>query len=123
MGELIPQETIDEIVHRLVEGLQPERIILFGSYAYGEAMRDSDLDLMVIVAESDEPPVRRDQRAHACLSGVGVPVDVLVYTRDEMARGVTVRTSLARTVVDRGRVLHERREARGDRELARQVAA
>lgn len=100
--------SLDEIVRRLVEGLHPERIVLFGSYAYGTPTPDSDLDLMVIVDDSDEAPVHRDQKAHAYLRGVMVPVDVLVYTRDEVERQATVATSLARTVIDRGRTLYER---------------
>lgn len=49
------QERLDMIVQRLVEGLHPEQIMLFGSHAYGEATPASDLDLMVIVPESSDP--------------------------------------------------------------------
>lgn len=42
------QQTLDEIVRRLVAEYQPEKIILFGSYAYGQPHADSDLDMLII---------------------------------------------------------------------------
>jgi len=56
-------EVLREIVRRLVQGLQPEQIILFGSHAYGEPTQASDLDIMIIVSESSEPAHRREQKA------------------------------------------------------------
>jgi len=52
MRDYVPKETLEEIIQRLVEGLQPEQIILFGSYAYGQPTEGSDLDIMIIVSES-----------------------------------------------------------------------
>jgi len=46
------EELLDEIVRRLVEGANPEKIILFGSQAYGEPDEDSDIDLIVIETRS-----------------------------------------------------------------------
>ena len=59
MRSYISKVTLEEIVRRLVEGLQPEQIILFGSYAYGQPTEGSDLDIMIIVSESSEPAHRR----------------------------------------------------------------
>nr|VFK22884.1 MAG: Nucleotidyltransferase domain-containing protein [Candidatus Kentron sp. MB] len=42
----------DEIVHRLMEGLAPEKVILFGSHAWGKPTPDSDVDLLVIISHS-----------------------------------------------------------------------
>ena len=112
------KESLEQIVRRLVEGLQPEQIILFGSYAYGQPTAGSDLDLLVIVSDSTEPPHRRDQRAYGCLRGIKVSKDVMVLTRDEFERQARVTTSLARRVKERGKVLYERRETHGGSELA-----
>jgi len=49
------KEVLEQIVKRLEEGLHPEQIILFGSYAYGEPTEGSDIDLLVIVPDSTEP--------------------------------------------------------------------
>ena len=70
---------------RLVAEFKPEQIWLFGSYAWGTPNEDSDVDLMVIVPNSDERPIRRYQRAQKCLGRLAVPADVLVRTRGEAA--------------------------------------
>ena len=110
MRSYISEVTFEEIVRRLVEGLQPEQIILFGSYAYGQPTEGSDLDIMIIVSESSEPAHRRGQKAYACVGAIGVSKDLLVLTREEFEKQARVVTSLARHVKERGMVLYERRE-------------
>lgn len=120
MANPVPEEVLSKIVQRLVDGLQPEQIILFGSYAYGEPTQGSDLDLMIIVADSSQPPYRREQKAYACVGALGVPKDLLVLTREEFDSQASVVTSLARRVKEKGRVLYERGKTRRDSELADQ---
>ena len=96
---------IEEARKRLVQGLHPERIILFGSHAWGTPGPDSDLDLLVIVADSDLPPHKRAQAAYRSLFGLGVPCDVIVQTRAEAERSSRVRTSLTSKALREGRVL------------------
>lgn len=95
-----------EIVHRLVEAYQPDRIYLFGSKARGDAGPDSDYDLLVVVPESPEPPYRRAQHAQELLWGVWTAADVLVLTREEFESRRAVRTSLAGTVLAEGTTLY-----------------
>ena len=114
----IPTELVEEIVRRLVQGLHPEKIILFGSHAYGQPTSASDLDIMIIVSESTAPPHRRDQQAYSCLRGLQIPIDLLVLTQEEFARQATVVTSLARRVKEKGKLLYDRREMRGDSAVA-----
>lgn len=123
MSNSISEELLDKIVQRLVEGLQPEQIILFGSYAYGEPTQGSDLDLMIIVSESSEPTHRHEQRAYACVGAVGVAKDLLVVTREEFEKQARVVTSLVRRVKEKGRVLYERGETHRDSEVADQGSA
>lgn len=118
MNSYILKETLEEIIWRLVEGLQPEQIILFGSYAYGHPTEGSDLDIMVIVSESSEPAYRREQKAYACVGAIGVPKDLLVLTREEFEKQARVVTSLARRVKEKGEVLYERGEKYRDSEVA-----
>jgi predicted nucleotidyltransferase len=49
------QEQIEEIIKRMVSNIKPEKIILFGSYAYGTPTEDSDLDLLVVIKSSKQP--------------------------------------------------------------------
>lgn len=102
----IDDPTLEEMVRRLCEQLNPERIYLFGSRARGEATADSDYDLMVVVADSPLPGYKRDQEAFRVLRGVGAAKDVIVLTSDEFRRKATVVCSLAATVVREGKLLH-----------------
>jgi len=97
---------LDEMVRRLVAEFHPEKIILFGSYAWGEPNDDSDVDLFVIVPDSDERPIERMQRAHHCLGDLRVSTDILVKTRAEADRYRNVRASLEHKVFGEGRVLY-----------------
>lgn len=102
---LVP-EFLREIVQRLVVALEPEQIFLFGSYAYGEPNKDSDVDLLVIVSQSDEPGYRRAREAYRALRGILTPTDVIVMTREEVQRKRTVRSSLVSQVLREGKLLY-----------------
>ena len=104
MSEL-SKELLDEITDRLVAGLHPEKIILFGSHAWGEPNEASDLDLYVIVPTSDLRPTQRATNALRLLRGIRAPFDVLVRTRAESDSMGSVYASLDRQVLERGRVL------------------
>lgn len=105
MKELTPS-LLHEITRRLVAEFHPERIILFGSRAWGEPTEDSDVDLLVIVPDSDISPTRRSQRAHRCLGALRVPADILVKTRAEADRLGRVATSLVSRAQAEGEVLY-----------------
>lgn len=102
----ISKNLLDEITQRLVAELKPEKIILFGSHAWGQPDEDSDLDLLVIVSESNEPPTKRATHAHRSLRGVMVPMDILVHTHAEVERHSRVYASLISEILERGRVLY-----------------
>jgi predicted nucleotidyltransferase len=74
----ISSESLKEVVDRLVRGLQPERIYLFGSQARGEADEGSDIDLLLVVPESDLPRHQREALSYDLLWGLKIPVDVIV---------------------------------------------
>ncbi len=97
------QETLKEIVRRVTAELAAEQVILFGSHAWGEPTTDSDIDLLVIVPGSDEPPHRRAARAHRALRGMPVPCDILVRTRAELERVNPVRSSLLYRAMTEGK--------------------
>jgi predicted nucleotidyltransferase len=95
-----------EIVRRLVEALQPDRIYLFGSRARGDVGPDSDYDLMVVVPQLAEPGYRLAQRAHSVLWGLGVAADILVWSREAFDSRLHLKASLPATIVREGRLLH-----------------
>ena len=102
----IPQGLLETVVERLKAEFQPEEIYLFGSHAWGTPTEDSDVDLMVILQESNQRPIRRDQRAQLCLGRLPFSVDVLVRTRREVSRVREVRGSLTREVFQNGRKIY-----------------
>ena len=97
------EDLLETATQRLVAEFQPEEIYLFGSHAWGTPDQDSDIDLMVIVPQSEERPIRRDQRAQRCLGRLPVSADVLVRTRHEVNRVRELQGSLTHEVLQKGR--------------------
>jgi len=99
-----------EIVRRIVDAADPERIVLFGSRARGEHRPDSDLDILVI-AESDEPRSVRSRKLYIATSCIArdVDADILVYTPDEVREWSTAPRAFVTTALREGRVLYEKR--------------
>lgn len=93
-------------VERIVQAVHPERILLFGSQAWGQPTDESDIDLLVVLRTSDQPEYRRAQAVYRSLRGVPLPIEVVVRTHDEMRRAARVPTSLERQALERGTVLH-----------------
>lgn len=95
-----------EVVRRLVEAYQPERIYLFGSVARGDAGADSDFDLLVVVPDDAATQRRRSTLAYEALRGTGTAADVLVCTRSYFEDRRSLKASLPGTVLREGRLLH-----------------
>ena len=102
----ISQDLLNEVTSRLAAEFQPEQVWLFGSHAWGQPDEGSDLDLLVVVPQSEETPVRRAQRAHRCLRGVNAAMDILVKTRAEVERFRNVKASLESLILQRGRLIY-----------------
>ena len=100
------EDLLETATQRLVAEFQPEEIYLFGSHAWGTPDQDSDIDLMVIVPQSEERPIRRDQRAQRCLGRLPVSADVLVRTRHEVNRVRELQGSLTHEVMQKGRKIY-----------------
>src|SRR3954447_11508568 len=119
----IPPELMNEIVRRLVAEFDPEQVILFGSRAWGTPHEDSDVDLLVIVGDTEERELAMAVRAHQCTQGIPVSMDLLVKTRKQVDRFAKVYASLEAEILERGKVLYGRSEARTGPELAPQGVA
>ena len=99
---------VQDIVQRIVETAQPDKVILFGSRARGNARPDSDFDLLVI-KNSEEPGYRRDAALYLALAGLNAPVDVMVYTPEEVREWSAVPQAFVTTAVREGKVVYERK--------------
>jgi predicted nucleotidyltransferase len=103
------QRTIEQIAQRLIESYQPQRIILFGSMAYGEPRDDSDIDLLV-VKETAESPLERRLRVRRLVADPRrrIPFSPLVLTPDELARRLAAGDAFYQEIMRRGKVLYAR---------------
>jgi excisionase family DNA binding protein len=102
-----PQDpVVSEIVRRLVDAYQPERIYLFGSAARGGAGPSSDYDVLLVVPDDASASRLRARRAYEVLWGIGVAVDVLVWRRGAFDESSEVPTSLPASVLREGILLH-----------------
>ena len=95
-----------EVVRRIVDVYEPERIYLFGSTARGDSDADSDIDIMVVVPDGTPAPLRSAGRAYQALWGIGVAVDVLIWTRSAFDERLHLNASLPATILREGRLLH-----------------
>lgn len=101
------EKLLEMIVSKIVSALHPQRIILFGSLARHEQGAHSDIDLLVI-AESTLPRTQRYAQVRRLFWGLGIPMDILVYTPAEFDRYRSVPGSFTHTVAREGKVLYER---------------
>lgn len=102
---MISESTIQQAVDRLVAAANPSKVILFGSYARGDATDDSDLDLMVIEREVNNQ-YEEMIRLHKAVGDVGIGVDVLVYSNTEASRRSQVPGTLLYWAFKEGKVLY-----------------
>jgi predicted nucleotidyltransferase len=101
------QREIKKMVQRIVRRFHPERVILFGSHARGDAGPDSDVDLLVVMAVHGS---RREQQVdiRVALHDVPVPIDVVVTSPEDFAwRKETVGT-IEYPAAKEGKVLYAR---------------
>lgn len=100
-------EQLPEITRRIVQTSNPEKIILFGSYARGKANADSDLDLLVIVPKAQH--LRQESiRVRRALRGLLVPVDIIMATSEQIRRLGNVTGLVYQSALREGTVLYER---------------
>src|SRR5438045_938415 len=76
--KLVPMSAIRRFVNQIVERFHPDRIILFGSYAYGTPTPDSDVDLLVVMATRNQ--VEQAVRIDEAIEERGFPLDLIVST-------------------------------------------
>jgi uncharacterized protein len=103
---MLTEAEIDRIVRLIVARIQPQKAIIFGSYAKGTATIDSDLDILV-VKETDLPMARRADDLVPMLSAVLVPVDVHVFTPEEVQEYGKDEFSFVGCVVRYGRTVFQ----------------
>ena len=103
---------IDQIRKLLISKYQPQKIILFGSFAWGKPNKDSDLDLFII-KKVNKPRPAREQDVYRLLTGYysrqnSLPVDIIVHTPKETQERVILGDPFIRQIIDHGKTIYER---------------
>jgi len=104
---MINSEKINDVVVCIANKFNPERIILFGSYAAGMPGKDSDLDLLII-RDTALPMHERGNEIRLSLIGTKIPIDILVFTKSEFETEKQKKHSFLSSVLKNSKVLYER---------------
>ena len=104
---MIAESKIAEVVDKIAKGFNPEKIILFGSYAAGNANDDSDLDL-IIVQETSLPVLERGKDIRFSLLGTKIAFDLLLFTKKEFNERKKNKYSFLNSALKTSKILYER---------------
>lgn len=101
------KQVILRLVEKIKEKYAPERIILFGSYAYGTPNEDSDIDLLII-KETKERPIDRRVAVRKIVSDPNrrIPFEPIVLTPEELKKRVEIGDQFIKEVLTKGEVLY-----------------
>ncbi|MBW8049210.1 MAG: nucleotidyltransferase domain-containing protein [Cytophagales bacterium] len=102
---MITRQKITEIVNKIALNYKPEKIILFGSYADDNPTDGSDLDLLII-KDSNLPRYKRSTEIRKHLRGITVPMDLIVYTKDEIQKWKDTPLAFVTKILKQGKVIY-----------------
>lgn len=99
---------LGEITDKIVQTLKPDKIFLFGSFAYGKPGKDSDIDLLIIM-ESTEKPAQRRMRVSRLFWDRSVAMDFVVKTPAEIEERLSMGDFFIKKILTKGKVLYDNR--------------
>ena len=103
----VDDSLLQEVIRRIVQSVNPQKIILFGSYAYGKPHEGSDLDILVVM-DSNLPRYKRSVPIYRALADLLIPMDILVYTPQEIEAWKDVPQAFITSILRKGKVLYEK---------------
>jgi predicted nucleotidyltransferase len=106
--DMVHKDSIKHVARNMAISINAERVILFGSYARGDATEQSDVDLMII-AKSNLPRFKRSRELYKLLRPHPFAMDIVVYTPHEVEKGKKTKVSFVSTVLKEGKTLYVRR--------------
>jgi predicted nucleotidyltransferase len=107
IDKFIDNASIEKVLSRLVPLYKPKVIYLYGSYAWGTPDQYSDIDLCIIVEDSSQKQVERIRNGLRELKGIHFPVDILVFTIEEIDEHKDHPSTLINKVLRKGIKLYE----------------
>lgn len=101
----IPQAAIDDVVRQIAEKFKPDKIILFGSYAYGKPTQISDVDLLVVMDSS----IKENQLSVTIRKAINYHfgLDLIVKTPKSLSSRIDMGDFFLKEILQKGKVLYE----------------
>ena len=100
------QKKLDKVVKLIVKKFKPKKIILFGSYAWGEPNKDSDVDLFII-KETDNTR-RTAMNIDGSIFPRPFPIDLIVYRPQDVKRRIKMNDFFIKNITNKGQILYEK---------------
>lgn len=98
---------VEQAIRTIVETSHPRKVVLFGSYVQGRMHRDSDLDVLVVMAEEIVSPRKESVRIRRALKGIRMPMDILVVSERALAGIEDAPGLIYREALREGEVAYE----------------
>ena len=98
----------DTMIERITLCCSPEKVLLFGSYARGDATEDSDIDLLIILDVPKESKRKWKQKLYYNLAGLGVSKDIIIATPGEVDKYKDITGTVLFPALREGKVLYEK---------------
>lgn len=103
----MPNDEIELLKNQFVKELNPLKIYLFGSFAYGNPNKDSDFDFYIIVNKGSKNLVLDTAKAYKSTRGIKTrPVDIILNTEDRFDEKILLPT-LEKEVYEKGKLIYE----------------
>ena len=105
---IVPEVTdalLSEMVSKIMKHFHPDKVILFGSRAWGEPTEESDLDILVVM-DVNGSPIRKASEISRIVRPRFLPMDIIVRTPDEIERRIQMGDPFIRRIMSRGKVLY-----------------
>lgn len=106
--EKVDDKLLEEIIRRILSVVNPVKIVLFGSYAYGVPTKSSDLDLLIVVDNNIKSRREIASQIYGALCGILIPKDIVVATLKDIEDWKNVPSAFITTIIKKGKVIYER---------------
>jgi uncharacterized protein len=104
----IPQRAIDDLVGQIVEKFHPQKIIIFGSYAYGNPRPESDVDLLIVMRTTGAK--RQSLEIRKALD-INFGVDLIVHSPEQLRQRLELGDSFLQDITREGKIVYESADA------------
>lgn len=102
----LTEEILSQITAKIVGNFQPEKVILFGSHAWGDPPTYSDVDILVVM-DVEGSPIRKEAEISATARPKYVPMDIIVRTPEQIQHRLRIGDPFICRIMKEGRVLYE----------------